>query len=181
MEEKAKVSISFTKGELEIIGSENFVKEQLDRFKDLISMKLSVVPATPAISQTSTSMLKSSEDKIQQQSLNGENPYPKVIALEDGQIRLLKISGKEIPEKTINVAMLYLLAKKLIGEKDAHFKEIRGACKIHACLDRSNFSTILKKDKQIFIFSGSGKSQTARLTQPGLLKAKELANKLNAQ
>jgi len=181
MEEKAKVSISFTKGELEIIGSENFVKEQLDRFKDLISMKLSAVPATPAILQASTSMLKSSEEKAQQLPSNGENPYPKVIALEDGQIKLLKISGKEKPEKTINVAMLYLLAKTLMSEKIAYFKEIRGACKIHACLDPNNFSTILKKDKQIFIFSGSGKSQTAKLTQPGLTKAKELAKKLNAQ
>lgn len=181
MEEKAKVYISFTKGELEITGSETFVKEQLDRFKDLINVKLSTVPATAAIPKSSTSMLKPSEDKVQQLPLNKKNPYLKVIALEDGQIRLLQISGKNIPEKIINVALLYLLAKSLTGEKIASFKEIRDVCKIHACLDASNFATILKKDKRLFIINGSGKNQTASLTQPGFTEAKKLAEKINAQ
>lgn len=181
MEEKAKVSISLTKGELEIIGSENFVKEQLDRFKDLINMKLSAVPVTPAISQSSTSTPKSSEDKVQQLPSTRENPYPKVIALEEDQVRLLKIFGKNKPEKTINVALLYLLAKSLTGDEIASFSEIRGVCENHACLDSSNFARTLKKDKQVFIIDGSGKSQTAKLTQPGLKKAKELAGKLNAR
>lgn len=181
MEEKAKVSISFTKGELEITGSENFVKEQLDRFKDLINVRLSAVPVTPAISQSSISTPKPSEDKVQQLPPTGENPYPKVIELYDGQIKLIKISGKEKPEKTINVALLYLLAKSLTEDKIARFSEIRGVCKHHACLDPKNFATILKRAKQLFIFDGSGKNQTARLTQPGLIKAKELAEKLNAR
>lgn len=181
MEEKAKVSISFTKGELEIIGSENFVKEQLDRFEDLINMKLSAVPVTPAISQSSTSTPKSSEDKVQQLPSTRENPYPKVIALEEDQIRLLQISGKDKPKKTINIALLYLLAKSLTGDKIANFSEIREVCKHHACLDPKNFATILKRAKQLFIIGGKGKNQTAKLSQPGLTKAKELAEKLSAQ
>jgi len=181
MEEKAKVSISFTKGELEIIGSENFVKEQLDRFKDLINVRLSAVPVTPAISQTSTSTLKPSKEKVQQLPSNGENPYPKVIALEEGQIRLLKISGKDKAEKTINIALLYLLAKTLTGEKNANFNEIRGVCKNHACLDSGNFAKTLKNKKQAFIIDGSSRNRTAKLSQPGLTEAKELAKKLNAR
>lgn len=181
MEEKAKVSISFTKGELEITGSETFVKEQLDRFKDLINLKLSAVPATSAIPQSSKSMIKPSEDKVQQLPSNKENSYPKVIALEDGQIRLLQISGKRRPEKIINVALLCLLAKFFTGDKIASFKEIRDVCKIHACLDEANFAKILKKDKRLFIINGSGKNQTASLTQPGFTAAKELAEKINAQ
>lgn len=181
MEEKAKVSISFTKGELEITGSENFVREQLDRFKDLINMRLSAVPVTPEISQSSISTPKPSEDKVQQLHPTGKNPYPKVIELEDGQIRLLQISGKKKPEKIINVALLYLLAKSLTGDKIARFSEIREVCENYACLDASNFARILKKDKQVFIIDGSGKGQTAKLTQPGLKKAKELAEKLNAR
>lgn len=179
MEEKAKVSISFTKGELEIIGSENFVKEQLDRFKDLINVRLSAVPVTPAISQTSTSALKPSEEKAQQLPSNGENPYPKVIELEEGKIRLLQISGKDKAEKTISIALLYLLAKTLIGEKNANFNEIRAVCKNYACLDSGNFAKTLKMKKQSFIIDGSSRKKTVKLSQPGLIDAKELAKKLS--
>ncbi len=182
MEDKTRVIISLSEGKIDVSGSEKFVREQLDRFKDLIDKKLSAVPVhAPQFSPPIQPPQISNPAVNQPPVVTGENPYPNVIAIQDDKINILRLKGSNKAEKSNNIALLYLLAKKQKGEDSATFKEIRDVCKDHACLDATNFSAKLKSDKENFIFSGARMSQSAKLTKPGLTKAKGLASELNAQ
>ncbi|MEE8121879.1 MAG: hypothetical protein V3T55_10140, partial [Anaerolineales bacterium] len=83
-------------------------------------------------------------------------------------------------EKAVNAALVYLYAKNVKGQEEALFKEIRELCKDHGCLDSANFASNLKSEKRYFIIGGSGKKQTAKLTQPGKTKAAALVEELNS-
>ena len=182
MEEKTRVIISLTEGKIDVCGSEKFVREQLDRFKDLIDKKLSAVPVQAQQFPPSTQPPQVPNPNITPAPLVTEdNAYPNVIAVHDDKINILKITGSNKADKTTNIALLYLLAKKQKGEDMATFKEISSVCKDHACLDAKNFSATIKSDKESFITTGSRMKQQAKLTTPGLNKAKKLASELNAQ
>ena len=181
MEEKANVTISFREGKIEVSGSEGFVREQLDRFKDLIEKRLSIVSVVPQQEQLSGTITSPRLPEAITSLAKGENPYPNVIALDGDTIKILKVPGKDKAEKTMNLTLLYLLAKNFTEEKVASSKELREVCKEHACLDAANFSSILKRAKQHLIISGSRMKQSAKLTNPGLEKAKQLAEELNKQ
>ena len=180
MDNEAKVSISLREGKIEICGSESFVKEQLDRFKELIDGKLSALPAMPLPPMTPPPANSSTGASLQNPPQG--STYPNVIAIEEDDIRILKaIPGKTKAEKTVNAALLYLIGIELKGQSSATFSKIRDICKHHSCLDAPNFSKAIKGAKELFIVSGSGKSQTAKLTHPGSKKANQLATDLNAQ
>jgi len=168
MTQSAKIVVSVRDGLLEISGSEDFVREQLGKFNDLIMKHLS-------------NMLKSALEQEVQGDAWKSVSYHHVIAFEGDEIRILKnIPGKSGAEKAVNAALLYLYAKNVKGQEEALFKEIRELCQGHGCLDSANFASNLKSEKQYFIIGGSGKKQTAKLTQPGKMKAAALVNELNS-
>lgn len=179
MDVQARVSVSLREGKIEISGSEAFVKEQLDRFQELIDGKLSLLPLTGLPADDPTPQQKAVQGIP---APAGENPYPNVIALEDDGVKILKaIPGSKKAEKMVNAALLYLVGLGLKGESTATCADIRELCKHHSCLDSPNFAKAMKGAKQYLILSGSGKKQTAKLTHPGQTKANELAAELNAQ
>lgn len=180
MQEKARISVSLREGKIEIEGSESFVKEQLERFQDLIDGKLSALPAAPLPPAGPGTPLVGPVTPPPPASQ--DNPYPNVIAIEGDEIKILKaIPGKNKAEKSVNVALLTLVGAGLKGETTVPFSKIREACKHHSCLDAANFSSIMNREKELLIISGSGKSQAAKLTHPGTNKANELAAELNAK
>jgi hypothetical protein len=81
MDNEAKVSISLREGKIEICGSETFVKEQLDRFQELIDGKLSALPAVPPLTPSSNQSTTSTEQG-EPIPAGGGNPYPNVIAVD---------------------------------------------------------------------------------------------------
>ena len=179
MQEKARISVSLREGKIEIEGSESFVKEQLDRFQDLIDGKLSALPAAPLPSGGPGTPLGG--PGIPTPAFQ-DNAYPNVIAIEEDEIKILKaIPGKNKAERSVNVALLTLVGAGIKGETTVPFSKIREICKHHSCLDPANFSSTMKGAKELFIVSGSGKRQTAKLTHPGITKANELAAELNAK
>jgi hypothetical protein len=175
MDEQARISVSLREGKLEIAGSEAFVKEQLDRYDDVIRGRLaSVSPDTTPNSgdEPPTAAIESV----------GGNPYPNVIAVEGDEIRILKtVPGRNKAEKTVNIALLFLLASGLSGKQDATYDQIRDMCQHHSCLDSGNFAKTMNKAKEYFIITGSGRGHRAKLSHPGQQKAKELAVDLNAR
>ena len=180
MEDKARVIISLSEGKIDVSGSEKFVREQLDRFKDLIDKKLSAVPVhAPQVPPSIQPPQIPGSNVIRPPVVTGDNAYPNVIDIHNDEIKILRIAGSKKADKTINIALLYLLAKRQKGEHTATFKEISSVCKDHACLDQTNFSSTIKSDKESFIIGGSRRKQHAKLTTPGLKKAKDLASELN--
>jgi hypothetical protein len=177
MDSEAKVSVSLREGKIEICGSEAFVKEQLDRFQDLIDGKLSALPATPPIDVSNNSAPPAQDSKV---FASKGNKYPNLIAIDDDEIKILKsIPGNSKAEKMVNAALLYLVGTGIKGESSAPCSKIRELCKHHSCLDVKNFASKLKGAKEWLIISGSGKSQTAKLTHPGNTKAHTMAAELN--
>ncbi len=179
MTQSAKIVVSVRDGLIEISGSEDFVRDQLEKFDDLIMKHLSNMlnSAQPSIFPSPQAAL---EQEVQGDAWKSVSYY-NVIAFEGDEIKILKnIPGKSGAEKAVNAALLYLYAKNVKGQEEALFKEIRELCKGHGCLDSANFASNLKSEKQYFIIGGSGKKQTAKLTQPGKMKAAALVGQLNS-
>jgi hypothetical protein len=182
MEDKARVIISLSEGKIDVSGSEKFVREQLDRFKNLIDKKLSAVPVQAPQPTISTQTPPLANAKVAQTPMaNGANAYSNVIAVHEDEIKILNIKGDNKAEKITNIALLYLLAKKQKKEDIATFEEIRKVCKEHACMDQANFSTIIKSNNKCFIIGGSKRKFNVKLTAPGLREAKALAKELDTQ
>lgn len=182
MSNDASFSISVKDGRIEVSGSEEFVREQIKEFRDVI--KITATKVEENVSSTHQSEAGPTAESLNVSDQVDSNPYPNVLALEKDGIRILKtIPGKNKPDKTRNIALLLLLGKKLMGESSVPTKEIRTACERHACLDKGNFAKHIKSGKQDFIINGSGKGsvQRAKLTHPGEQKAKEIAEELNSK
>jgi len=179
MTQSAKIVFSLRDGVLEISGSEEFVRDQLTKFDDLIIKHLSNIPITAQPS------IPSPPQPAPEEGAQGDTwksvSYHNVIAFDRDGIKILKnIPGKSGSEKAVNAALVYLYAKNVKGQEEALFKEIRELCKDHGCLDSANFASNLKSEKQYFIIGGSGKKQTAKLTRPGKTKAAALVEELNS-
>jgi len=181
MENNTRVIISLSEGKIDVSGSEEFVRDQLDRFKDLIEKKLFAIPVQPQQTLMTQTPLSGAPNVSPPPAVTVENAYPNVIEIHEDKIKILKIKGATKAEKTLNTAFLYLLAKKQRGVDTANFDEIRKVCREHGCLDSTNFSKPFSAAKESFIVSGSPRNKSVSLTQPGLAKAKSLASDLNTQ
>ena len=179
MTQSAKIVVSMRDRFMEISGSEEFVREQLKKFDDLIIKHLSNIPIYEQPSIPSSPQ-PAPEEGAQDDAWKAVS-YHNVIAFDRDGIKILKnVPGKSGAEKAVNAALVYLYAKNVKGQEEALFKEIRELCKDHGCLDSANFASNLKSEKQYFIIGGSGKKQTAKLTQPGKTKAAALVEELNS-
>jgi len=106
--------------------------------------------------------------------------YENVIATEGDLVTVIQSPpGNTVADKNVNAALLYLFGKELLDQNEATFSEVRNVCKEHGCLDPTNFSKNIKRAKKYFIFSGTGPSQTIKLTVPGRNKAGSLVAELN--
>lgn len=176
MSSEAKVNISMLEGKIEFSGSEGFVKEQLSLFKSIIETTLKSTPRQTVIQPTPATPQQKVASEIQPAT-----NYLRVFDISGEKIKITaKIPGRNLAEKTVNISLLYLLAKSLKNEDAASTAELREACKEHAVLDSGNFMKYLKTKKQYFIINGGKKSKLVKLAFPGKERASELATELNA-
>ena len=182
MTNEAKFHLSISEGVLQISGSELFVTQQIENFKDVILDSLAnnekPVKFLPANSPQPTQPTAPSSIE---ETADG-NPYPNVLDFDGDQIHIIcKVPGNNNSEKTNNIALIYLWAKQHMGTKSVSSKEIREQCEEHACFDPSNFASYLKRDKASLIVSGTkGGNKDCKLTHPGKTKAEDLLKELNA-
>lgn len=178
MDSESRVSISLREGKIEIVGSEQFIREQLEVFMPLIKHNFSAIPVQtplPAEAQRQP-VIDGGSEKLPG---SGENPYLNVFALDGETIKILKTpQAKKAADKMINLSLLYLLASAIKGVDAVSYDDLRQACQDHACLDSPNFAAAMKRAKSYFIVSGKGK-KTAKLTHPGRTAADNLAKELN--
>jgi len=84
-------------------------------------------------------------------------------------------------DKTVSAALLLTFANTLTGTDTTTFDTVREVCEAHSCLDGPNFAKTLKAEKDAFLFGGTPKKQTLKLTVPGRRRAEQLAMTLNTQ
>lgn len=176
-ETKFRVSIgSFT---FEISGSREYVKEQVDLFKPTILSQLE--------SHIQVAAEANCIDQVQAPAETGAlatleipNPYPNVMHWDSTHPTqlLAKAPGKSKQEQMQNAILLYLLAKELQGVEIVSADELKNICMKQGCLDASNF-THAYSDMKLFLLGGGARNRQVSLTNPGVTKAKKMAQLLN--
>ena len=180
----ARIKISLKDGEFELSGSELFVSQQIDSFRELIVDSLkdknfelktdhqNSIPELPVFTEV--------KDAVETSNGNNAQSYPRIFHVDDDKISIIKRApGNNNARKSINTALLYLWASKSMGIKEVTFSEVRDLCKEQGCLDGANFSSHMKSAKEYIIVEGSGKSQKMKLTLPGSEKVEELISEMS--
>ena len=185
-ESEAHFRVSLGSGTFEVSGSQEFVEGQIEKHGDTLSdllNKLQQVRVGVNSGSSETNIDTPPNDEPTNTGSNVDKPFENVLAFDDenGVSVIVSIPGKNSKEKTVNAGLLYLLGKDLVGETKVPFKEIRQVCTDHGFLDSSNFAQSIKSERSLFVVSGSGQSQEAKLTVPGKKAARELAEALENQ
>ncbi|MEW6239674.1 MAG: hypothetical protein AB1564_02560 [Chloroflexota bacterium] len=170
MESETRIRISIQNGELEISGSEAFVREQIESFKDLI---------VEALQKTKRAESGKPQTPIRTTLTTPENPgdfHPHVYAIADEKVSIIaNIPGDSIPKRTVNTALLYLYAKVMVlNQEEVPLDEIKEVCRSHGFYDSKQFTSHLKAAKPYFVIKGSRKNYSARMTVPGRQQAEQL-------
>lgn len=167
----ARVFVSVREGKVEIEGSEEFVRDQLTRLQDVI--------AQIASSGKSQEPDPSEMQRATQEKFSSLGKYAKLYnAQANGKIQLLKeLPGNNMAHKTVSAALLVSYANSLLGAEQTPLELIRKTCKEHACHDSNNFSATIKREKELFVHSGTS---TIRLSDAGRQLAQNLAEQLIA-
>ncbi len=191
--ENASFAFSFADGTLKIEGSELFVSQQIEAFRDKIIEALSGLdqPAIaypqisePQVAEGRTAYLEDSADIVRDGSEADEpNPYPRVLDVLGDRLKVTaSIKGKNTAEKAVNLILIYLWGKdRLLGQPTAESKELREICEEHGCLDSSNFSSTLASKKNLILVDGNkgSSSKICKLTYPGREAAETVLAQLN--
>ena len=169
---KARVVVSARDGIVEIEGSELFVSDQLSRLKTVICQ---VVSSSAKWRNTNEATSPGKSTTAAPQELE---KYANLYTQADGKVRLLKdLPGTNMANRTVNAALLVAHANALMGAEQTTFDTIRKVCKEHACHDSNNFSATLKREKELFVHSGS---LHITLSPAGRERAAFLAGQLNS-
>lgn len=193
--ENASFSFSFSDGILKIEGSELFVSQQVKAFRDKILESLSglnqpaiAIPqlSAPAETKADFSTVQGSAASVSAHDaelVDNGNPFPRVLDVLGDKLKITtSIKGKNTSERALNLILAYLWGKeRLLQQPTAEYKELRGLCEEHACLDSSNFSATLSSKKNLILVDGSkgSSSKICKLTYPGREAAEKVLAQLN--
>lgn len=179
----AKIRIGFGNGEIEIEGSENFVKEQITEFKDLIFSRLKHGSTQEFYTKNIQDITNTSVDELPS-TTEPDKDLLNIFSFKEGKLSILlhQAPGASKKQQMINIAYLYLYGNLINGIEQVNTNDIREVCTKFSCLDSSNFMTAMKKEKTGFLISDNkGKGSNITLTQPGKKIAKELVDNLLEQ
>jgi hypothetical protein len=176
----AQIIISISEGRFEISGSEKFVSDQIENFKDQIIQSFSQPngkprkPTTKADDSTITDTGSNSDGTLES--------YSDIYTIDDNKIKVIcEIKETTVSKKVLKLATLYAYGKKLQGLESASVEEIKEECITHGILDTTNFSKHIKNgDPSYYIDKGLGASRVIKLNIPGTKAAVEYINEILA-
>ncbi|MHB8107359.1 MAG: hypothetical protein ACYDH4_08020 [Candidatus Cryosericum sp.] len=181
---EARMSVVLGNCSLEVSGSEDFVREQVQWFSTISSSRTdSKSDSTTEVRQTVKQIPDNANPLAQMNRISAHNPFPKVFHFGPDGIQLLprKVPGGKTKQNQMrSIALLYLLGKNIQGADNTESSEIRSSCETYRCLDSDNFSKVLA-DPSRFVVSKRGGLKIVSLTNPGLEEAEKLATELNNQ
>lgn len=186
---QAKITISLNEGKFEISGSELFVTQQIENFKSVIERTLTdfdnqekqVKSKLPDNGNSPATKDKPADENESSKDIS--ETHPDIYAIDNEKINIIcDIPGSTDSKKTLNAALLLAYGEKTQGISETVVEDVRNICKIHACLDTTNFSTHIKAgNPKLYIDKGSGKAtRTITITRPGEKAAKELIKSIEA-
>lgn len=177
----AKVSLTSHQATFELSGSEEFVSRELAHFKEAIAACLTQAKPSAAahVEKTAAELPAPAPHSA---AITNENTFPRVLHFEKDDVKIIKaVSGSNTAKKAVNTALIYLWAKRSKGTDSVEYAEIRKQCKDQGCLDSDNFSGTMRNARQWIIVEGEGKSQSCKLTLPGVEQAEQILKDLNGE
>jgi hypothetical protein len=183
---EAQIKVSLRDGVFEFSGSEAFVSQQIENFKELIKGGLTKWPKTAETSELKTNGGTKTSDlnpEFQAQDLNAKN-FPKVFHVSGDQVSLIKaMPGTDKAKKTVNVALTYLWGSRSLGVPKVSIKNIRAICEKQGCLDESNFSSHIQSAQEWIVVEGKKHThqKMCELTLPGVEAAEKLLDEMNGK
>lgn len=187
---EAKLHLSLSDGVFEISGSELFVSQQIDNFKEIIleALQNNKNITEPTSLHNDEPDAPPAADKLPAggKSEHGfdQKSFPRVLHIEDKEVKIIKrMPGTNNAKKTVNTALAYLWGKRSVGIQGVSYQDIRDLCQNQGCLDSGNFSSTMKGARELIIIDGKKGSsvQTCKLTLPGVERAEELLEDLNGE
>ena len=163
--ENARVIIPLKHGPLEISGSEDFIRQQLDRFEALI---IGVEgPSSPGAKPGEAVNTKPLSGKKLDLVLHLD-PAEKTVKV------LSTMPARTTKERVAQMVVLYLYGLQQLGDSDgAAISALREECRRHGLFD-TNFAAHLKALKQHTVL----KNDKYTLTVPGRTEAERLIQEL---
>jgi hypothetical protein len=185
---------------IEISGSEEFVRSQLEIFKDLIeksfqkvldnyngqsksSANNALLPKHGQVSPTFRPDVKVLTEEAEFIELKQPqlDQYENVFILEGSTIKIIAdVPGNSQAKRMINVILIYLWIRLQQGLETATASEIREFCRLQGEFDGPNFSRHVESQKKYFLLLGDTKNKTVRLIRPGIKEAERLLNEIKS-
>ncbi|AZZ94462.1 hypothetical protein EUZ85_28625 [Hahella sp. KA22] len=186
---EAKLHLSLEDGVFEISGSELFVSQQIENFKDIIleslhSRKHYTIETNQLTKESAPPAAEPLAEGAKSEHGFDKKSFPRVLHIEGKNVRIIKkMPGSTSSKKSINTALAYLWGKRSVGEEGISYQEIRDLCQQQGCLDSANFSATIKGAREYIIIEGKkgSSAQTCKLTLPGVERAEELLEDLNGE
>lgn len=186
---EAKLHLSLEDGVFEISGSELFVSQQIENFKEIILEALqsrkaesgSIDEAT--IEREPPAAAPIAEGEKSEHGFDKKS-FPRVLHIEDKEVRIIKkMPGTNNAKKSVNTALAYLWGMRSVGVEGISYQAIRDLCQQQGCLDSANFAAHMKNAREYIIIDGKkgSSAKTCKLTLPGVERAEELLEDLNGE
>ena len=186
---EARVRVSWTDGVIEFEGSETLVACLADKFAGVIQTALVGAPLDVRSvdrdeRQESVAALPPGV-VVEEQPVASLPPAPDTFsdlyAETEHGLQVLKVMRGPKAVRTVTLAKLYLYGlRKLQQRETARFAEIADVCRAHGCYNSHNMASYLKADQASFIFGGTAKRQTLKLSAPGLEETAALIQRIRA-
>lgn len=185
---EAKLRFSLTEGVFEISGSELFVSQQIENFKESIAQTLitlnTTIPSSPHTISAAPPAAPALPAGAKSEHGFDIKSFPRVLHIEGKDVKVIKkMPGTNNAKKSVNTALAYLWGKRSVGVEDVSFQEIRDLCQQQGCLDSGNFAATMKNAREHIIIEGrkGSSAKTCKLTLPGVERAEELLEDLNGE
>ena len=185
---EARVRVSLTEGLLEFEGPEKFVADLVEKFGSVIQKALAGespetndVAAAQTVADDARPVVATVEHRASVPPTPDEALNDIFAATATGVQVLRTFPGSTKSARAVNLAKLYLYGLQALRHRDtASFSEIARVCRTHGCYDANNMAASLKADWTSFVFGGTGKRQTIKLSAPGMERTEALISEIRA-
>lgn len=181
--------------EIEISGSEEFVTNQLELNRSIITEFMSLIKSKYLYSSEGRDSLPTPQVNSSKllENNNGYTDFEEVDATSDklkdyenalfadkNKVQLLsKVPGNTGSQRIVNLVLIYLWVKHVQGIDTVNAFELKSFCADSGEKDDSHFAEYIKSKKKYFIISGSTRKWEVKATQPALKSAEGILNEIN--